>query len=691
MAVLEKIRVKFGLAASIIIAIGLLSFIIDPGQLETAFNSMSSKYDVGEIDGKSISYADFQQDVEKYSTISEMVTGSSAQSAQQQAQARDAAWQDLIYKHLFVKNANSAGLYVGEDELLELTAGNSVSPMIAQSFVDENGMFSKEQLRQFVASIDSDPSGRMALYWNNIQNSIVNSQYYSKYVSLFSQSGYVNPLMLRKSIEENNNTTNVEFVMVPFGYQTDTTINVSSAEIKSYYNAHKKFYKQQASRDIEYVVFEVKPSAEDITRANDELASLHEEFAATDNMKSFLTRNSARAYDNYYYRQGELNTISSQIEDFVWNGNEEVSCIIQNGTKFYAARIMESALVPDSVYVRHILLGADDAAKVDSLLNVVKSTNFSEVAALYSVDNSSAADGELGNIGWMTQTYMIPGFESVITADVKKPFVLKTQYGTHIVEVTKKTAPVAKKKVAILEKEAIAGKKTMDVKYAEANRFATAAAAGYDAFKKASDTLSVHPVNNMLESSDRLGSIDNTKAVTRWVFENKEGKVSPIITVDNNYFFVAAIKNVHKEGYASVNEVASSIREQLYYEKLAAKKEAETAEKISGMNDLQAIADALGTTVSTKEDVAFSSLTAAGLDPKFIGALSVAPEGKICGPVAGSIGVYVFKVTGRDTGSFYTEDDARTRQAQMAMYNTQMLIPVMMNDADVKDNRARFY
>ena len=58
MAVLEKIRVKFGLAVSIIIALALLSFIIDPGTLETAMNSMSSKYDVGKIAGKSISYTD---------------------------------------------------------------------------------------------------------------------------------------------------------------------------------------------------------------------------------------------------------------------------------------------------------------------------------------------------------------------------------------------------------------------------------------------------------------------------------------------------------------------------------------------------------------------------------------------------------------------------------------------------------
>ena len=51
MALLEKIRVKFGLVISIIIALALLSFIIDPSTLESALNSMSSKYDVGKVAG----------------------------------------------------------------------------------------------------------------------------------------------------------------------------------------------------------------------------------------------------------------------------------------------------------------------------------------------------------------------------------------------------------------------------------------------------------------------------------------------------------------------------------------------------------------------------------------------------------------------------------------------------------------
>ena len=195
----------------------------------------------------------------------------------------------------------------------------------------------------------------------------------------------------------------------------------------------------------------------------------------------------------------------------------------------------------------------------------------------------------------------------------------------------------------------------------------------------------------MLESADRLGAIDNTKEVTRWAFEAKKGQVSNIITVNNNYFIIAALKGIHKEGYADVEEVASSISNILYREKAGEKKAAEVAEKIAGLTDMQAIAEALGATVSTKEGVAFSSMTSQGLDPKFIGAASVAEDGKICGPLAGNVGVYVYKVTGRDTGAFYTEEDAKNQDAQMTQYSTQMLVPVMMDDADVKDNRARFF
>ena len=93
MAVLETIRVKLGIFITVLIAVALLSFIIDPSTLQSV-SSSSSKYDVGEIDGKSISYTDYQADVEKFSAINEIMTGSSAQNEQQQSSIRAVLYGD---------------------------------------------------------------------------------------------------------------------------------------------------------------------------------------------------------------------------------------------------------------------------------------------------------------------------------------------------------------------------------------------------------------------------------------------------------------------------------------------------------------------------------------------------------------------------------------------------------------------
>ena len=660
MAVLETIRVKFGIVITALIAVALLSFIIDPSTLQSVSSSMSSKYDVGEIDGKSISYMDFQADVDKFTAINEIVTGSSVQNEQTQVQIRNAAWQALVDKYLFVKNAKKAGLNVGEEEMLAMVSGEIDSPVFAQNpvFCDENGNFSKEILVDFVNYLNSDETGRLKIYWDYLQESAKTQQFYSKYMSLFTQSNFRNTLMLVNEIAENNNTFDVEFVVVPYTYPKDTTVVVSDSEIKAYYNAHKKFYKQQASRDIEYVVFEVVPSTEDIAAANEAIIKVYDEFKTADNMKSFLLANSDRQFDNHWYKEGELNSISKVVNDYAFGKNATVSNVLTDGNTFYAVRVMETAMVPEQVYVKFV---PETSENVDSLLKVTEPQ-------------------------WIPQT---PGYEDVMTAKKGSKVTVKGL----VFQVVDTKDVVLRKRVAILEKSAVAGKETVNGYYAKANTLATKSAGKYENFKNAlaEEGLYAHPVNKMLESASRLGSIDNTKEVTRWAFEAKAGQVSNIITVNNNYFIVAALKNIHKEGYTPVDQVSAQISNILYNQKAGQKKAAEVAEQISGLEDMAAVAEVLGKTVSTKEGVAFTSLNSTGLDTKFIGAASVAEDGKVCGPVVGNVGVYVYKVTNRDNGAFFTEDDVEVRDAQMAQYSTQMVVPVMSEDAEVKDNRARFF
>ena len=691
MAVLEKIRVKFGIVISIIIALSLLSFIIDPSSLESALSQMSSKYDVGQIAGKKISYTDFQADVDRFTAINEILSGTTRDEQTQKA-IRDAAWQDLLDRHMFVKNAKAAGLTVGEDEMLALMGGEYTSPALAQNpiFIDETGYFSPERLKAFVQEMDADESGRLSSYWNFLQSSVHNQQFYAKYASLFNSSNPDNALQLAQALAEGNTTVDVDYCLAYFPVGRDSTITVSTKEINDYYKKHKEFFKQRANREIEYVVFEVVPSAEDIAAANEAITEAYEEFASTDNMRSFLSKNSDRSLDTYWYKDGELSTINAELNDQIFGGSK-VTQIISAGNTFYAGREMDSRMMPDSAFVKHILLQGDNAEHIaDSLVSVVKKGgNFANLVASYSLDQASAADGELGSIGWMTQNYMVPGFEGVFDAKVGEPYVLNTQYGTHVVLVSQKTKPVLKKQVAIFEKTALASKETFNDYYSQANNFATIAGGTYDGYKRAIDTTKVYSFPlTITEATANYGAVENAKEVTRWVFDAKAGKASNIITVDNKYFFVVALKVINKEGYAPIKKVAIQIQEKLYSDKLQEASARDVAEKIAGAKTIEEVAERLGVEVQHRDAL---SLGSSGVEPALIGAISSAKDGEIYGPVAGVMGSYVISVSNRETGSFYTEDDAKNLSLQKNQYLAQMILSVMQEYDNVKDNRERFY
>ena len=130
MAVLEKIRVKMGAFITVIIAVALLSFIIDPSTLESTLSMFSSKYDVGEINGEAVSYQDYQKKVDYFTQIYQMTNGS-ATNDQVQDMINNSAWQNEIADRVIMPAIENAGLRLGEDELFDLSQGNNISPILA--------------------------------------------------------------------------------------------------------------------------------------------------------------------------------------------------------------------------------------------------------------------------------------------------------------------------------------------------------------------------------------------------------------------------------------------------------------------------------------------------------------------------------------------------------------------------------
>ena len=695
MAALEKIRVKMGAFITVIIAIALLSFIIDPSTLESTVSMFSSKYDVGEINGEAISYQDYQKKVDYFTQINQILNGG-ATNDQTQDMIHNTAWQEEIADRVIMPAIENAGVTLGEDELFDLSQGANISPVLASeaAFQDENGAFDKARLAQFVQAIHQDQSGQLQMYWSYLEDNMVKDQLLTKYISMLEKSTFVTPVELNRAIAENNTTYNVDFVLKPFGFAIDTTISVSAQEVKEYYDNHIKNFEQQQSKDIEYVVYEVVPSVEDIELAQNSINKVYDEFATAENMKNFLARNSDQPFNPYFYKQDELQRVNANVAEFAQKAKVgDVLAPFQEENTFIAARVMDIKNLPDSVFVKHILLQGENEKKADSLMQVLsKKGDFVKLAQEFSADKNPNV-AEAGDLGWMTQTYLIPGFEPIFTAKNGEVLKLNTTYGTHLVKVTKATKVSPKMQIALLVKEAVAGKQTYANFYAKANDLATKSEGKLDKFHAAvkEDNLTSYPAVRILPSAKAVASYENAREVVRWVNENKVGSVSPILSVDNKYFFVVAVTNETEAGIAPLKQVAPQIQQVLAFEKKGQKVAEEAKALVAGANDINVIAEKLGTTVSNKSGIAFSSLTSQQLDPKFVGAVAAAQEGVVTGPVVGEVGVYYFVINGKEAGAFYTEDDARQRKTQEFTYMSRMLPAIMAEGADVVDQRYKFF
>lgn len=695
MAVLEKIRVKMGLFITVVIALALLSFIIDPSTLQSTLSMFSSKYDVGEINGEGISYQDFQKRVEYFTNIYQITNGNANSSEETQQALNNAAWQNEISQNVLVPTAEKAGLRVGDDELFDLSQGSAISPVIEAeaAFKGENGEFSKERVVEFVKAINQDNTGKLAMYWDYLENNMKIDQMLTKYLSLLSKSNFTTPVEAKAAIAENNTSYDISFVVKPIGFAPDSTITVSNAEIKEYYNKHKNMFEQPASSDILYAVFTVVPSQKDIADAEQAIAKEMEGFAAAENMKTFLSRKSDQPFNATYYKEGELSSYAQEVEDFAKSAKVgDVLPYFKNEDSYVAAKLMDVKQLPDSVFVKHILLQGEKAALADSLKNVIlKGGDFAAIAAEYSADQNPNV-AEPGDLGWLTQQYMLPGFESLLFEQAGKVAILNTNYGTHIAKVVKTTKPVRKAQVALLVKEIIPSKQTYADHYAEANAFVQKCDGKLENFRKAAkeDAVYIAPALRVLPSARAIANYSHVREVVRWVNEAKVGDASPIITIDSKYFFVVAKTAEHVEGVAPLQEISTEIREMVALEKRKDKMLKEAAEQTAGLTSLEAIAEKLGTTVSNQTGVTFSTLTSQQLDPSFLGAVAVAPKNQLVGPVKGEVGIFFFTLNNTETGAYYTAEDAQQKKDQFFAFVTRMLPDIICKDK-VKDQRYKFY
>ena len=683
MALLEKIRVKFGILITVLVALALLSFILDPQTLRSAADRFSSENKVGSMNGKSISYKTFYDELNQYTEVAKLM-GQNPSSEEAQQALRDAAWQSIFDNEVFLPKAQSAGLNVGEQEMLDLTQGNNISPVLTQmSIFSDGGSFSREALANFVQSIDSDETGQSAAYWSFLEESIYRNQMFEKYNSLVGKSDFITDIEKNRMVAENNVTVDADFVFVPIPF-ADSTVTVSNEEIRNYYNERKELFRQPANRDIEYVMWEVVPSAQDYADAREEFDALYEQFKTAENLKSFVTLNSDSKWNTYFFTEDQL-AATPEIQEIAFHAPMgTVSDVISEDRAYAAGRVAAVRMMPDSVRLMFRAFPISQEAEAD---------------AFVAEQQKKVNPDEFTEMGWLTQEIMLqnglnefdPVFDSpqkvvkIKSANNQAIFVLYTP---------EKTKPIKKVQVATLLKNVLPSDDTYREYQMKAVEFADACKGKLENFERIAreQQLPVIPINNMTQETRRIGPADNAREVVYWVFDKKTkaGDVSDLKIVDNKYYFVTAVTKTRKEGYVDVNEAAEQIRPVLTARKLVDKKFAEVKEKIAGVSSLEQVAEDFGTTVSHQTGLSFGSMAYGQTDPMFLGAVTSADEGVIQA-APGSIGVYVFEVMNRQAGSFFTDSDVATALTRRAAVHTNAIQSVLADEADIKDNRAKFF
>ncbi len=247
MAILSKIRNRSGLLL-ILIGFALLAFVVQD-LFSNGFKSVST--DVGSVNGKDISFEDFRikvANVEK--------TGQNGQPMTSM-QASNQVWNQEVSVALLTAEFEKLGLRVGEKHIVEVFKAD---PNIGQNqmFMNAAGKFDVTKFKDY---FKSNPEGIQILKERE-KDAELNAKY-QIYNSLVKGAMYTTEAEGKFKYEAEMNKVTFDFVSVPYSSIKDSDVKITDEEILAYIKTKEKKFKSEESRELDYVLIEEKPSAQD--------------------------------------------------------------------------------------------------------------------------------------------------------------------------------------------------------------------------------------------------------------------------------------------------------------------------------------------------------------------------------------------------------------------------------------------
>ncbi|MFK7980146.1 MAG: peptidylprolyl isomerase [Saprospiraceae bacterium] len=701
MALIGTIR-KNSWLLILVIGLALAAFIImdmtSAGNRGGAVTSLA----MGKVEGKTVDWNEFQ------GVESMLYSGSGDLFAR-----RSQLWNYFVEEAIVSKQAGALGLNVSRDELIDLQFGANKSPVIINRFRNpQTGAVDVASLNQFRQQIqDGTILPEQKRFWAHQEKEIIKDRLQSKLNTMVSKGLYTPTWMVEQTYGDQTQRIAFDFVKVPFTEVDDSEISLTDADFSSYLAANKGTYMTtEETRRVNYVAFDVLPTASDSAIYRDKLSALIAGFEDPTTNDTIFVENNYGQVNPTWLAAADLPV---SIQDAVLSTPVgKVYGPYLEGKSYQIVKVMERKALADSSDTRHILINATDPAsfaaadaKIDSIKAVIEAGgDFEELAKTLSQDQGSAAKGGLYEKVPVNQ--FVPEYQDVmLNGQIGKLYKARTTYGVHLIEPLKRSRETTERvKIALIGQSITPSEDTQNAIFEEANTFLSKnrTTEAMQAAVAQSGTLTVEN-SGALKANDfsvgNLGSGTDARDIVKFAYDpNSEvGGVSasvysfqdPVELYVNKYV-VAALAGVEDAGMPSVasikDEIEGFVRNQKKGEALKA--------KISG-TDLNAIASQFDSEVENAKDVTFDATFVQGLgnEPEVIAtAFNTAVNG-VSKPIVGSSGVYIVKLKDKPAvGTAFNIPQLRKNNSSTAQTQvTARLMQAMKKNAEVEDLRSKFY
>ena len=716
MAALGTIR-KRGVILVCIISFGLFAFIA-----EEAFRSCDSaknneRQQIGEVFGEKISVQEFQKLVDEYTEVIKMQQGQDNLPEEQMNQVKDMVWNSYIQNKIVAHEAEKLGLTVTDAELQDILK-TGTSPMLAQTpFVNQQtGRFDVSALQKFLADYKAqkaNPSANAQMmdqytkiynYWSFIEKTLRQQTLAQKYQSLLAHCFLSNPVEAKMAFKEENEESKIQLAAFPYSDIQDDKVKVVESDLKAKYDEMKARFKQPVeSRDIKFVDIQVEASQADRAALNKEFAGYHTQLAAAADPTEVVRKSASTvAYLGIPVAKDAFpSDIAATLDSMAVGATTAVKANTADNT-LNIVKLVNKQQLPDSIQYRVIQVAAASVAeaktKADSIQGAISGgADFEAIAKKY---------GQTGEKAWMTtRQYEFAQsmdkdnkafINALNTQAVNATSQLQLGQGYVILQVCDRKAMIEKYTAAVIKKNVDFSQDTYRTAYNKFSSFVSANQTADEIVKNAAKSgYKVQDLKDITTATHYVANIHSTREALKWIFEAKEGSVSPMYECGNNdHLLVVVLDKINRIGFRGLDD--PQVKEMVKAEVIKDKKAEMIEAKLNGVKNIAA-AKSKGAKVSEVNQITFAApvfvASVGASEPALSGAVSATKKGVFSAhPVKGNAGVYLFLVTNKSNRPVKFDEKAQEQKCrQKSMQYAGNFMNELYLTANVVDNRYLFF